>query len=526
MKAPSEERGRGARQGLALGLIFFVALLFWPDLPLDGPQRKVAAVTALTATWWITVALPVGATALVPAVLFPLLGVMSAKEVAPVYMRDLVMLFLGAFIIALGLERWGVHRRMALFIISRVGGSPRRLVLGFMAASAFLSLWINNTATTLLMLPIAMAVLSRVEGPDEVGGSSKRTPFALCLLLGVAYSASVGGMGTPVGTAPNQEFLGQFDLKFDGGPKITFGQWFLGWMPLVILFVPCAWLLLTRVIYPVSGGGDEGAGVIQEERAAQGPMTRPQVLMALVFGTTALLWVTRADIELAGWRMPGWSRLFLTPDPGDPDWYARHKNDVSDATVASFMALLCFILPGERGGKGGRRFLMDWSTANRIPWEVLLLLGGGFCLAAGFKESGLDTRMGGALSPLMEGHSTWLVVAGVALFMSLLTEVTSNTATTAVLLPVVAEAGVAAGLDPLLVMVPATIAASAAFMMPVATPPNAVVFASRRVPVPAMARAGIWLNLLTVGLITLVFQLWVRRLWGIGDILPSWAQPS
>jgi sodium-dependent dicarboxylate transporter 2/3/5 len=527
MSVPGDERGRAALHGLVLGPALFAVLLLWPGLPLDGPQRSVAAVTALTATWWITVALPVGATALVPAVFFPLLGVMPAVDVAPFYMRDLVMLFLGAFIIALGLERWGVHRRMALFIISKVGGSPRRLVLGFMAASAFLSLWINNTATTLLMLPIAMAVLARVEGADaEGGGPPSRTPLALCLLLGVAYSASVGGMGTPVGTAPNQEFLGQFDLKFEGGPKITFGQWFLGWIPLVLLFVPCAWWLLTRVIYPVAGGGGEGAQVIHAERAAQGRMTRPQVLMALVFVATALLWVTRADIELGRWRMPGWSRLFLTPDPNDPGWYSRHKNDISDATVASFMALLCFILPGERGGRGGRRFLMDWRTANKIPWEVLLLLGGGFCLAAGFKESGLDTRLGGALSPLMEGHSSWLVVAGVALFMSLLTEVTSNTATTAVLLPVVAEAGVAAGLDPLLVMVPATIAASAAFMMPMATPPNAVVFASGRVPVPAMARAGIWLNLLTVALITLVFQLWVRGLWGIGDTLPSWARPS
>ena len=247
MSAPAEERGRAAQHGLVLGLVFFFVLLLWPDLPLDGPQRRVAAVTALTATWWITVALPVGATALAPAVLFPMLGVMSAKEVAPVYMRDLVMLFLGAFIIALGLERWGVHRRMALFIIAKVGDSPRRLVLGFMAASAFLSLWINNTATTLLMLPIAMAVLARVEGEaSEAGARPKPTPLALCLLLGVAYSASVGGMGTPVGTAPNQEFLGQFDLKFEGGPRITFGQWFLGWAPLVILFVPCAWWLMCR----------------------------------------------------------------------------------------------------------------------------------------------------------------------------------------------------------------------------------------------------------------------------------------
>lgn len=515
------ERSARSNQGVALGLILFALLLFAPGIPLDGPQRRVAAVTALTATWWITLALPVGATALVPAILFPMLGVIPAKAVAPIYMRDLVMLFLGAFVIALGLERWGVHRRMALFIISRIGSSPRRLVLGFMAASAFLSLWINNTATTLLMLPIALAVLSRVEGEDSKRGPVQ-SPFGLCLLLGVAYSASVGGMGTPVGTAPNQEFLGQFDLKFPDGPKITFGQWFLGWLPLVVLFVPLAWLIMTRLLEPVSGEGAEGAEVIRSEREAQGPMSPAQWRMLGVFATTAVLWVTRADITIGDFRMPGWSRLFLPADAADPSWYAAHKNDISDATVASLMAVVCFLLPGD----SEKRFLMDWRTASRLPWEVLLLLGGGFCLAAGFKESGLDSRLGGALSPLMEGHSSWLVVAGVVLFMSLLTEVTSNTATTAVLLPVIAEAGLAAGLDPLLVMAPATIAASAAFMMPVATPPNAVVFGSRRVGVPKMVRTGVWLNLLMVGLITLVFQLWVRRLWGIGETLPSWASAS
>ncbi|MDA1266005.1 MAG: SLC13 family permease, partial [Planctomycetota bacterium] len=354
MTAEGPERGRMDRAGLIAGAVFFAILMFAPGIPLDGPQRRVAAVTALTATWWISVALPVGATALVPAVLFPLLGVLSAKEVAPAYMRDLVMLFLGAFIIALGLERWGVHRRMALFIISKVGGSPRRLVLGFMAASAFLSLWINNTATALLMLPIALAVLARVEGEQEEGSAPVGSPLAYCLLLGVAYSASVGGMGTPVGTAPNQEFLGQFEQKFAGGPKITFGQWFLGWLPLVVLFVPCAWLLLTRVIFPVAAGAEgpqaeEGMQVIRSARAAQGPMTRPQVMMSLVFATTAILWVTRADIVLGDLHLRGWSRLFLGSAADDPSWYAAHKNDISDATVASLMALVCFVLPGERG---------------------------------------------------------------------------------------------------------------------------------------------------------------------------------
>ena len=223
------------------------------------------------------------------------------------YMHHLVMLFIGAFIIALGLERWGVHRRIALWIIAQVGSSKRRLVLGFMASSAFLSLWINNTATTLLMLPIAMAVLSRVEGDEE-----RLTPFGLCLLLGVAYSSSVGGMGTPVGTAPNQEFLGQFESRFPNAPVIGFGQWILAWGPLVLLFIPLAWLIMTRFVYPIEAGDGEGSEVIAEERRAQGPMSRPQITMSVVFVATAVLWVTRADLDFGKVRIPGWSTLLLT----------------------------------------------------------------------------------------------------------------------------------------------------------------------------------------------------------------------
>ena len=527
--AASERSGpRARRAGLLLGVALFIALLFWPGL--DPLQRRVAATTALTAALWLTVAIPVGAASLLPAVLFPLLGVMPAKEVAPIYLRDLVMLFLGAFVVALGLERWGVHRRIALFVVQTIGSSRRRLVLGFMAASAFLSMWINNTATTLLMLPIVGAVLARADEEDGAGGADPR--FAWCLLLGVAYASSVGGMGTPVGTAPNQEFLGQFVDRFPEGPKFTFGEWFVCFAPLPLLFVPLAWVLLTRVVYrfsdPRSGGAAEA---VAEERAALGPMTTPERRMAAVFAATALLWVFRADVRLGSVVVPGWSRLLLGPEAADAAWYAQHKNDISDATVATLMAVLLFVLPsGARGADGappeeaGRRYLMDWRTAARLPWEVLLLLGGGFCLAQGFKVSGLDAVVGGMVGPLIEGLPAWSVVALVALFVSLLTEVTSNTATTAVLLPVMAAAAVQAGVDPLLVMLPATIAASAAFMMPVATPPNAVVFATRRIPVPKMARAGVLLNLLMVGLITLVFEFWVRDRLGIGVEVPTWAR--
>ena len=515
----STERGGplARRIGLLGGAALFLFFLYGPDVGLDPLQRRVAATTALTAFLWVTVAIPVGAASLFPVALFPLLGVMSAREAAPLYMNQLVLLFIGAFIVAIGLERWDVHRRMALAIVAKVGTSRARLILGFMVASAFLSLWIANTATTLLMLPIALAVCDRIEKAGE-----RDDKFVIALLLGIAYSASVGGMGTPVGTAPNQEFLGQFEARFPDGPRISFGDWFMAWAPLVLIFVPTAWLLLTRVILPQrdeKGEAALGVEVVRAERAALGPMNSAQIRMLGLFVATALLWITRADLVFGEVRIPGWARLFMGEEAADPAWYARHKNDISDATVATVMAIFAFLIPS---GLKKSETLMDWRSASKIPWEVLLLLGGGFCIAKGFQVSGLDKEIGAALSPLLEGTSDWIIILVVAFFISFLTELTSNTATTAVLLPVLAATAASAQLNPLMVMMPATIAASAAFMMPAATPPNAVVFSSRRITVPQMFRTGFLLNIWTVLLIVIVFQLWVRPLWGIESGLPEW----
>ncbi|MEM6672782.1 MAG: SLC13 family permease [Planctomycetota bacterium] len=529
----ADERGGplSRRLGLAVGVLAFLVFLFAPGLPLDAMQRRVAAVSSLTAVLWLTVAIPVGPASLLPAALFPLLGVIPAREVAPIYLRDLVLLFLGAFVIALGLERWGVHRRIALAVIHAVGSSRRRLVLGFMAASAFLSMWINNTATTLLMLPIVAAVLLRVEDEDEARGKASVDPrFGWCLLLGVAYASSVGGMATPVGTAPNQVFLGQFATLFPDGPKLSFGDWLFAFAPLVVLFVPLAWLVLTRVVYRFEDVRGASREAIADERRRLGKMSAAERRMATAFVATAVLWVFRADLRLGPLTIPGWSRLLLGPEAADAAWYQAHKNDISDATVAIAMAILLFVVPAgassraadARDASGG--FLMDWRTASKLPWEVLLLLGGGFCLAHAFQVSGLDAVLGQLVGPAIEGRPSWVVVGAVALTVSLLTEVTSNTATTAVLLPVMGDAAKSAGLDPLLVMLPATIAASAAFMMPVATPPNAVVFATRKIPVPAMARAGVWLNLLMVALLTIAFELWIARQLGIQATVPDWAR--
>lgn len=515
---PDRGSPRAQRLGLTVGPLLFVAILAIPGLPLDSAQRSVAAVTGLVASLWITVAIPVGAAALIPAALFPLLGVMTARQVAPLYLQDLVILFIGAFIVALGLERFGVHRRIALSILARVGARPRSLVLGFMGASAFLSMWINNTATTLMMLPIGLAVVqaTRTEAASsEDPAAGTLDPFAVCLLLGMAYSASVGGMGTPVGTAPNQEFLGQLATNFEAAPIPSFGAWFVAWLPLVVAFVLSAWWVMTRWLFRIDDTPRGGAEVIASAREELGTMDSGERRMAAVFVCTALLWVTRADLEIGRISIPGWTRILYALVPGE-----QGANQVSASTVALLMAVLCFVIPSGRA-PGDR--LMDWSTAKRLPWDVLLLLGGGICIARGFKESGLDQVLGQGLAPWFEGRSDIVVVGMVVLFLSSLTEITSNTATTAVLLPVIAQAAIQAGLNPLLLMVPATIAASSAFAMPVATPPNAVVFTSRLIPMGTMARVGIWLNLLMVVLITLVFEFWVRRIWGIESGLPDWA---
>lgn len=496
-----------ARVGRWSGPLFFVALLFW-DIPGLAPiEQRAAAVTVFTAIWWLTEAVPIGVASLLPAVLLPLCGVVDSREVATAYMNHLILLFLGAFLLALGLERWNVHRRVALQIASRVGGRPRRLVFGFMVAAAFLSMWLNNTATTLMMLPICVALVDAVCGKSSDSEQSNRgdgpeAAFGIALLLGVAYGASVGGVATPVGTAPNQVFLGLVADSFPERPAFSFAQWTFAFTPLVILFVPLASFLLTRVLLRVPRDGQAGAEVLTRALRDLGPWRRPERRMAVLFGITALLWVTQADLRIGAITIPGW----------EPVIRRLGAAELSAATVALAMAIVGFLVPA---GGGERGALLDWNLTKRMPWEVLLLLGGGFALALGFRSSGLDARLGEALGPLLAGLSPWAVTLVIALAVSLLTEITSNTATTQVLLPVLASAGLAAGVDPYLWMLPATVAASCAFMLPVATPPNAVVFSSGRVPIARMARIGVALNLLAVLLITLVFQLVGRPILGI-----------
>lgn len=422
---------------------------------LSGPACWTAATTVLCAAWWIFEPIPIPATSLLPFGLLPLAGVLSHTQAAAAYGDSLVLLFMGGFMLSAGMERSGAHRRLALLMIRAVGGhGGRRLVLGFMLASAALSMWITNTATVLMLLPIAASVLSRVED-DRV---------AAALLLAVAYGASIGGIGTPVGTPPNGVFIGIY--RESTGRAVGFLRWMAVAMPVVVLMLPLSWLWLTR--------GLRGAGRVT--LPDPGPWRAEERRMLLIFGLTAALWIGRA----------AWSRLLGV------------EATVGESTVALLMASALFLVPDGRGGR-----LLDWETAVRIPWGVLILFGGGIALAKAFGASGLTLVLGNLLGRLIAMHTLAMILV-ICLVVTFLTEVTSNTATANVLMPVLAAAGLGAGLDPALLMIPAAISCSCAFMLPVATPPNAIVFGTGRVTVRTMAREGLVINFIGAAVIAAV----------------------
>lgn len=493
-------RRRVGRVGLVAGPLAGAALAALlpdaagPDAPgLDPAGRATAAVAVWMAIWWISEAIEVYATALLPLVLLPLLGARTMHEAAAPYAHPLIFLFLGGFLLALAMERWGLHRRLALLALNLVGERPARLVGGFMAVTAGLSMWVSNSATAVMMLPVAVSVIELAErggasgrDPSQSGaGADPPTPaarnFALCLLLGVAYGASIGGIATPIGTPPNL-FLLSF-VQDHLGREISFVRWMGVGLSLVALFLPLAWWLLTRVLYPVADDPIEGGGrFARASLAALGPMSRGERITLAVFLLAAGLWLTRpwlSALEVAGVRP-----LAGLTDPG----------------IAMLAALLLFLAPVDRRR---RVFALRWETTLRLPWGVLLLFGGGLSLAGAIRDNGIGELIGGQATALA-GLPSVLVVAGVVAVILFLTELTSNTATTATLIPILAAVAPGLGLDPLLLLVPAALAASCAFMLPVATPPNAVVFGSGRVTIPEMSRAGIWLNLLGIGIVTLV----------------------
>jgi len=482
--------------GLIAGPLAFVIMLLLPAPEgMSAAAWATAAVGALMVTWWISEAVPIPATALLPLALFPILGIGTIAQAATPFANPLIFLFMGGFMIAIAMQRWNLHRRIALAIIARVGTRPGAIIFGFMLASAFLSMWVSNTATALMMLPIAMSVVSLSKKLPQTSESEKRElkHFGIVLVLAIAYACNIGGMGTLIGTPPNA-LLAAFVLD-NYAIEIGFAQWMLLGVPLVMVGLPLAYLILIKLSFPVHlqelpGGAD----IIRAEQQRIGPISPEEIKVAIVFGVTALAWMFRQLLESV---IPG----------------------ISDAGIAIAAGLALFLIPADLKKS---RFLLDWESTEKMPWGILILFGGGLSLAAAFTRTGLDEYIGLVVVGF-EAWPTLLLLALSVLVILLLTEMTSNTATAAAFLPILAAAAVGIGENPLLFIVPAALAASCAFMLPVATPPNAIVYSSGLLTVPMMVRAGIYLNLCFAILVVLAAYLvlpWAFEL--APGALPDW----
>jgi len=484
--------------------------------------KRAAAVVLLMSVWWITEVIEIALTSLLPLVLFPLLGILPSEKVAPYYTDQIIFLFLGGFIVALAIQRWNLHRRIALHTIRRMGLQPQRIILGVMIATAFLSMWMSNTACTMMMFPIGMALVVQLASrPGEPPDRTVTDNFGSVVMLAIAYAASVGGIGTLIGTPTNLVFVGAARRLFPEAPEIGFLQWMAVGMPLAVAFLPLLWLYLCRfgsavpvrrIVFP----GSET--VIEDELRNMGRITREEKQVLAVWILMAGLWIFRSPIVLGPIRIHGWSELF-----GKPAF-------LHDATVAMAMAiLLCMIpvkhpRPVENSDKPATH-LMDWHTIRYgVPWGILFLFGGGYALAGGMEQTGLGTWLGGLLGKLA-GIPPLLIILLTCLSVTMLSEVASNTATAFMAMPILAATAVEIGIHPYVLMISATIAASYGFMLPVATPPNAIVYSSGWITAPQMARAGLALDLLGVIMVTILIYTIAIPVFGITfGQLPPWAK--
>jgi sodium-dependent dicarboxylate transporter 2/3/5 len=464
------------RVGLVLGPVaaLITALTFSPD---GLPQQAsiVAAIGVLMAIWWATEAIPVAITAFLPLVALPILGVVTTREIAAPYAHPIIYLFFGGFVVALAIERCGLHRRIALGVFAIAGADARALVAGFMGAAAFVSMWISNTSTSLMLLPIAVSVFTVINETMPTLAPRQRENFGISLLLGLAYGATLGGVATLVGTPPNAFMVGFMADNYD--VQIDFARWMMVGVPVSLVMLPLAWLVLTRVIYPINfKASDEAVQHIRAMREGLGAMSKAEVRTALLFGFLVFGWLSRSWLS---------SLPFL--------------GELTDTGVAMTAAVAAFLIPSGQKGQA----LMTWDAMSRLPWGVLALFGGGLALATAVTSSGLALWMGQQLVGVGTINAILLVVTATALVI-FITELTSNLATTATFLPVIAAIGVETGQDPLIYVIPVTLAASCAFMLPVATPPNAVVFSSGLVAIPSMARVGLVLNIIAVAVLSVV----------------------
>ncbi|MDO6693179.1 DASS family sodium-coupled anion symporter [Aliiglaciecola sp. 3_MG-2023] len=480
-----QKRGRYQNIGLIAGPALFVLmmLLGTNQTAMDPTAWRVAAVGIWMATWWATEAIPVPATAFLPIVTFPFLGISSLADATSDYANPIIYLFMGAFILALAVERWDLHKRIALVILSYTGTDGNNLIGGFMVVAALLSMWMTNTSTTMMLMPIALSVTRVIAEHNPHLSKQQTKTFQIAMLLGLAYAATIGGLATLVGTPPNALLAAFLSENYD--IKLTFASWMALGVPVTLIMLPLAWWSLTRVSFKIDIPKNPEVQLhLNELRKNLGPMSGAEKRVAIVFATVVLLWMIRRPI----------SALFGI-------------DFLTDTGIVMTAALLLFLLPS---GDKKQLQIMTWEDVSRLPWGVLILFGGGLSLAAAVSSSGLASWLGSSLMPLGALGVFTLVVAATALVI-FLTELTSNVATAATFLPVVAAVALELGVSPLLLCIPITLAASCAFMLPVATPPNAIVFASGVITIPQMVRAGVMLNI--VGLVLLsVVSIWLAPL--------------
>ena len=485
--------------GLILGPLAFLVILLLPCPEGLAPVgQRVLATTLWTAIWWMTEAVPINAAGFLPFLLFPMLGVMTATETAKAGMSDSIYLFAGGFFLAAALEKWGLHRRLALGTLRILGTRPRRLVLGVMVIVAFLSFWLTNTATTVMMIPILLAVVEQAK--ETLDDEADLHRFGTALLLGCALAANIGGMGTPVGTVPNAVMIGQMRAA---GVQISFTEWMWEAIPIVLVLLPLAWWVLVRWTAPVPAHIQIGnSQVVRDQLRALGRWSSAEKRVGMVFFLAVVLWMTRQDLRLGDtFVIPGWAGALewmrLVPEGA--------ARGISDGTVSVLAAILLFAVPS---GVGSSR-LLDWDRASRVPWGVLFLLAGGFILAKGFTLGGNES-LGNFLGDELKGAREYpliLQLVGIAIVVSFLTEFASNTATCTLVIPLVIGLIAPTGKSFLPHAYTAALAASCSFMMPVATPPNALVFSTNRIPIGTMIRNGLVLNVLAACLMALIIGL-------------------
>lgn len=480
--------------GFVSGLIVFLTLLIFPVSSENINASNMAAIASLMAIWWMTEAIPIAATALIPIILFPILGVSSGKVTSLNYMNSTIFLFLGGFMIAVAMQKWGLHKRIALKVINKIGSSPSGMITGFMIAAFFLSMFISNTATTIMMLPIGLAIITKMELDHEVDTTKS---FSIALMLGIAYAASVGGTATLVGTVPNLAFKSIFEATFSERGEISFTDWIVYGLPTALIMLVLIRILILKVFYKPNNDLKIESNIVENELRELGKMSFEEKTVLSILTTTALLWIFRSDINIGFFMIPGWSNLFPFSDY------------IDDGTVAMTTATLLYIIPS-KNNIGSRHLSTD--SFRKLPWDIIILFGGGFALASGFESTGLSQIVGKQFEGLA-GMSPFLLTIFACLMLTFLTELTSNTATTYTMLPILASISVSIGIDPLLIMIPATMSASYAFMLPVATPPNAIVFGSDRLKIKDMMRIGIWINLLGVFIATIMYYLIGKNIW-------------